>query len=105
MVGIYIKLWKNRRHKGFTELSLGATVQRIPLLLVSHLLRIPCNFWGLRPLAPFFTNMNHQRQMNELKAIARDLGVEPTGDRRSRETWKQVIAQHQLFSIPQTSDT
>ena len=29
--------------------------------------------------------------MNELKAIARDLGVEPTGDRRSRETWEQAI--------------
>jgi hypothetical protein len=49
--------------------------------------------------------MNFQRQMNELKAIARDLGVEPVGDRRKRETWEQAIAQHQLFSVPQSSDT
>lgn len=49
--------------------------------------------------------MNFQRQMNELKAIARDLGVEPTGDRRKRETWEQVIEQHQFFRVPQSSDT
>jgi len=49
--------------------------------------------------------MNFQRQMDELKAIARDLGVEPVGDRRKRETWEQVIEQHQLFPVPQSSDT
>ena len=49
--------------------------------------------------------MNYQRRMNELKAIARDLGVEPTGDRRKRETWEQAIEQHQLFRVPQSSDT
>ena len=43
--------------------------------------------------------------MNELKAIARDLGVEPTGDRRKRETWEQAIEQHQLSPVPQSSDT
>ena len=43
--------------------------------------------------------------MNELKAIARDLGVEPTGDRRKRQTWEKAIEQHQLFPVPQSSDT
>jgi len=43
--------------------------------------------------------------MDKLKAIARDLGVEPVGDRRKRETWEQAIEQHQLFSVPQSSDT
>ncbi len=43
--------------------------------------------------------------MDELKAIARDLGVEPTGDRRKRKTWEQAIEQHQLFLVSQSSDT
>jgi|GEM_PF-6930056 hypothetical protein len=35
--------------------------------------------------------MNYQLRMDELKATARELGVEPVGDRRKRETWELAI--------------
>ena len=45
--------------------------------------------------------MNYQRQMKELRTTARDLGVEPVGDRRKRETWEQAIErQAQIMDIP-----
>ena len=33
----------------------------------------------------------HQRQIDKLKAIARELGAEPVGDRRKIQTWELAI--------------
>jgi len=43
----------------------------------------------------------YQRQMDELKTIARELGAEPVGDCRKRQTWELAIErQAQIMDIP-----